>query len=133
MNYEFYEDMNNMNVSFNSKSMDLFNPYEGFLCGNALKNEYIPYKNYNPSKIKINSEKEEMLFNISEYYLMMHDINLYLDIYPNDSFALNKFNEYRNKVEELTKKYERKYGPLVVSASDTNNYFNWVLGWPWVI
>ena len=63
---------------------------------------------------------------------MMHDMNLYLDIYPNDREALDKFNEYRNKANELITKYERKYGPLMVKSSDTDNSFNWVSKWPWV-
>lgn len=133
MNYDFYDDMSVINgyVPYNNK-LDLFNSYEGFLAGNAFKNEYIPYKNYKPFKVGINSEKEEMLFNISEYCFMMHEMNLYLDIYPDDREALNKFNEYRNKSNELILKYERKYGPLMVKSSDANNSFNWVSNWPWV-
>lgn len=135
MNYDFYDDMNlingYMNVS-NPNNLDLFNPYEGFLKGNAFKDQYIPYKNYKVSKVAINSEKEEMLFNISEYCFMMHDLNLYLDVFPNDVDALNKFNEYRNKANEVITKYERKYGPLEVSNSDDNKSFNWVSNWPWV-
>ena len=135
MNYNFYDDMNlingYMNVS-NPNNLDLFNPYEGFLKGNAFKDQYIPYKNYKVSKVAINSEKEEMLFNISEYCFMMHDLNLYLDVFPNDVDALNKFNEYRNKANEVITKYERKYGPLEVSNSDDNKSFNWVSNWPWV-
>ena len=131
MNYDIYD-----NVSFIDKyaimnKLDLFNPYEGYLKGNAFKNEYIPYKNYKVVKPEINSEQEEMLVNLGENSFMMHDLNLYLDLYPNDMEALNKFNEYRNKTNELITKYERKYGPLMVKSSDTS-MFNWVSKWPWV-
>lgn len=128
MNYEFYNDMN----LINGYSLDLYNPYEGFLKGNAFKNEYIPYKEYNVSKINFNSEKEELLFNIDEYSFMMHDLNLYLDINPKDKEALDKFNLYRNKKIELIKLYERKYGPLCVNESEVNPSFNWINTWPWV-
>ena len=133
MNYDFYEDIGIINGynPYNNK-LDLFNPYEGFLKGNAFKNEYSPYKNYKVRKVSINSEKEEMLLNISEYCFMMHDMNLYLDNYPNDKEALNKFNEYRDKANDLIMKYERKYGPLTVNSTDVNNGFNWVSNWPWV-
>ncbi len=135
MNYDFYDmGLNNgyMPYDDNYSKIDLYNPYEGFLKGNAFQNSYIPYKNYKVSKIKINSEKEELLFNISEYGFMMHDMNLYLDINPNNKEALEKFNEYRNKTNELITKYERKYGPLCVTASDNNQLFNWIEKWPWV-
>ncbi len=134
MNYDFYDDMQVLNgyVNVNNqKNMDLFNPYEGYLKGNVFRNEYVPYKNYKVAKININSEKEELLFNINEYGFMMHDLNLYLDVHPDNQEALNKFNEYRNKVNELIMKYERKYGPLMVSNTD-NKTFNWVNEWPWV-
>ena len=73
-----------------------------------------------------------MLFNISELSFMMHEMNLYLDIHPDNKEALEKFNEYRNKAHELMRKYERKYGPLEVNYSDVNNGFTWVDSWPWV-
>ncbi len=132
MNYDFYDDMNIVDGYIPNKRLDLFNPYEGFLAGNAFKNEYRPYKNYKVYKVKINSEQEEMLFNISEYCFMMHDMNLYLDVYPNDQEALNKFYEYRSKANELITKYERKYGPIMIKSSDNENGFNWVSNWPWV-
>ena len=134
MNYDFYDDMNMseyMNIN-NLNQLELYDPYEGFLKGNAFKNEYIPYKNYKVSKVAINSEQEEMLFNISEYSFMMHDLNLLLDINSNNSEVFNKFNEYRNKTNELIKKYERKYGPLEITCNDDNKSFNWVYKWPWV-
>ena len=135
MNYDFYDDMSIINGYINTNSqngVNLYSPYEGFLKGNAFKDLYVPYKKYNVAKININSEKEEMLFNISEYCFIMHDLNLYLDVFPNDADALNKFNEYRNKSNELIKNYERKYGPLMVSNSDGNKSFNWISKWPWV-
>ena len=127
MNYDFYNDMNLLNGYMPyQNSLDLFNPYEGFLKGNAFKDQYIPYKDYKVAKINFNSEKEELLFNISEYTFMMHEMNLYLDVNPNNQEALNKFNEYRNKTNE------RKYGPLMVLNSDDDKSFNWINKWPWV-
>ena len=136
MNYDFYNDLNVISGYTpydNINKLDLFNPYEGYLKGNAFRNEYIPYKNYAVEKPIINSEKDEMLLNIGQYSFMMHDMNLYLDVYPNDGEALNKFNEYRDKTNELIRKYERKYGPLAVKGDvDNKAPFNWVMTWPWV-
>ncbi len=124
----------NSNYQNNKNDLNLFNPYEGYLKGNAFKNEYKPYKDYKVAKISINNEKDEMLLNIGEYSFMMHDLNLYLDVHPNDKEALNSFIMYRNKVNELITKYERKYGPLCVKGIIDNNVpFAWVNKmWPWV-
>ena len=133
MNYEFYDGMNGIHgymPYITDNKLDLYNPYEGFLKGNAFRNEYIPYKDYKVSKINFNSEQEEMLFNILEYSFMMHDLNLYLDV-NNNQEAFNKFNEYRNKTNELINNYERKYGPLQISGV-SDDRFNWIERWPWV-
>ena len=148
MNYDFYDDMsiingympynnipNNNEINYNSSdNLNLFNPYEGYLKGNAFKDEYRPYKNYKVAKLNINSEKEEMMVNIGEYSFIMHDLNLYLDVHPNDTEALKKFSEYRNKVNDLITNYERKYGSLSVKGNvSTSTPFNWEASkWTWV-
>ena len=162
MNYDFYDDIsfsnnytpfdenivNNFGINnipnfdgtnaqynpINDNNLMLFNSYEGYLKGNSFKDEYIPYKNYKVAKLNINNEREELLVNIGEASFMMHDLNLYLDVHPNDVEALRKFSEYRNKSNELITKYERKDGPLAVKGDvSTNTPFNWVTtSWPWV-
>ena len=154
MNYEFYENMNPMsdfspftklskdnieslpanNVDYNGK-IDLFNPYEGYLKGNSFKNEYIPYKDYRVMKLNMNNEKEELMINIGECSFIMHDLNLYLDVHPNDLKAIEKFTKFRDKLNELITKYERKYGPLSVKGiiNKDKTPFEWVnKAWPWV-
>ena len=134
-NYSGFNVLNGSATFQNEKNtLNLFDSYEGYLKGNAFKNEYIPYKDYKVAKLNINSEKEEMLINIGEYSFMMHDINLYLDVHPDDQNALRKFIEYRNKVNELITNYERKYGPIGVKGNINNNIpFEWEnTSWPWV-
>ncbi len=145
MNYDFYDDLEmvndlmpynyNTNYSYNGNqnNLNLFNPYEGYLKGNAFQNEYQSYKNYRVAKLNINSEKDEMLTKIGEDSFMMHDLNLYLDVNPNNQEALQKFGEYRNKLNEEIIQYERKYGPLTIKSDvSNNNNFNWINNWPWV-
>ena len=123
----------NSNYEKGKNNLNLFNSYEGYLKGNAFKDEYKPYKNYKVAKLNINNEKEELLISIGEYSFMMHDINLYLDVHPNDQDALNKFSEYRNKVNNLITNYERKYGPMCVKDTGNGMPFKWVNStWPWV-
>ena len=154
MNYEFLDNIsmtdngnmvndfasfmnNNVNNSMNyqnaKSNLNLFNPYEGYLKGNAFKDEYQPYNNYKVAKLDINSEKEEMLIAISESSFMMHDLNLYLDVHPDDTNALNMFSMYREKTNQLITSYERKYGPICVKGDiPSKTPFAWeAKNWPW--
>ncbi len=128
-----YNNMNNMNNMLDD--LNLYEPLEGYVRGNMFKNLYDPYKNYRPQKIKINSEKEELLTSIGEYSFAAHEMNLYLDVYPNNQQALNLFNKYRSQTNDLIQKYERKYGPLNVSSDDINRIpFAWeASSWPWEV
>ena len=123
----------NPNYQNGKNDLNLFNPYEGYLKGNAFKDEYRPYKDYKVAKLNINNEKDDLLIGIGQYSFMMHDMNLYLDVHPNDREALNKFIMYRDKVNELINNYERKYGPLCVKGDMNNNIpFAWENSmWPW--
>ena len=152
MNYEFLDNLSmsengNMVNDFNAltnnnqypninypSNLNLFNPYEGYLKGNAFKDEYQPYKDYKVAKLNINSEKEEMLIAIGESSFMMHDLNLYLDVHPDDRDALNKFSMYREKTNALINNYERKYGPICIKGDISNRVpFAWQENnWPWV-
>ena len=71
----------NNNQSINS---NLYGPYEGFIKGNLFNNLYDPYKNYTPTRLVPKSEQEEALLNIDQVQFAMHELNLYLDNYPND-------------------------------------------------
>ena len=137
MNYDFYDDMSLINgympymENDNNKKLDLFNPYEGYLKGNAFRDQYIPYKNYKVAKINFNSEKEELMFNISEYAFMMHEMNLYLDVYPDDIQAIGLYNQYKEEANNLQNEYESRYGRISLGINEDFNW-DWVKSpWPW--
>ena len=89
MDFNMYNEIdyfNNFSEESNN-SLDLFSPYEGYIKGNLFKNLYQEYKNYRPSRLNVNSEKMEMLVNIGQMGFASHELNLYLDIYPNNRKA----------------------------------------------
>lgn len=133
VNYNNNIKLGNVNNMMNN--LDLYEPLEGYARGNMFKNLYDSYKNYRPQRIKINSEQEELLAGIGEYSFAAHEMNLYLDVNPNNQNALNLFNKYRNQAKELMEKYERKYGPLTVSGDGLNKIpFAWeATSWPWEV
>ena len=117
----------------NQGAMNTYGPYEGFIRGNLFKDLYDPYKNYQPAKLIPNSEQEERLLNLDQLAFAAHELNLYLDIHPDDRNALNEFNRYRKMAIEAMNTYENQYGPLSVD-SDTLEAYPWAwegTTWPW--
>ena len=126
---------NNANyyLAHGSSGLELFPPYEGYIKGNLFKNLYQGYKNYQPRRINVTNEKEEEMLNIGQMAFASHEMNLYLDNYPNSKEAFSLFTKYRKMTNDLIKNYERRYGPITVSGEVSNNIpFNWESEkWPW--
>ena len=127
-NYNFYRPMRN---SLPQES--LFSPKEGFEKGNMFSNLYSQYKNYQPMKLNPETEQEKILFDLQALCFAAHELNLYLDIHPEDQSMLTLFRDYCGKVRELTKNYENKYGPLTTNSKEMQtNTFEWSTSpWPW--
>ncbi len=124
---------NNMNTS-NNQDNNIISTEEGFKRGNMFKNLYDEYKNLKPRKLSASSEREDMLMQIMEYTFAMIDLQLYLDMYPNDRDALKLFNTYLNNKKELTNMFEEKYGPLTIDSEVQKNNWLWDNSpWPWEV
>ena len=121
-----------INNSFNSAD-NLYNPYNGFIRGNLFKDIYDPYLDKEPYEIKPINEQANMLTNIDALCFALIDLNLYLDVNPNDRNKINLFNKYKEEKEKLTKDYEAKYGPLTLNSDSLNSYpWAWNnMPWPW--
>ena len=110
---------------------NLYDPYEGFIHGTMFKDLYDPYKTNKPFKIEPMNEQAEMLTKYDALCFAKIDLNLYLDINPEDKEALDLFNKYRTEAENLKNMYESKYGPLTTD-SDFLNTWSWKDSpWPW--
>lgn len=143
MNYQKF-DNNFLNSNFDdntfvnnfmmpSANNELLKPKEALEKGNMFKNLYVPYKNYKPVKLDSMSERGKLLNEIRSYGFAMKDLNLYLDVNPNNASYINLYNEYRKKKDNLVNQYERMYGPLDLTSSALENN-NWVWNnspWPW--
>ena len=132
--YEWYRNNNYLNENkYNSNSMALNNPQDGFEKGNMFKNLYNEYKGYQPAKIKATNEREQHLYNISAMCFASHELNLYLDLNPNDQSAFMLYMDYEKKTNQLIEEYERKYGPLNVDSNEMKT-FTWTTEkWPWEV
>ncbi len=103
---------------------------EGFMRGNMFNNEYIPYKNYKVKELVATNDKEEQLFRIMALSFAINDLNLLLDLNPNDRENFNTFKSLIKEKNALEQKYIEKYGPLTLEET-TKNSFDWVSTFPW--
>ena len=133
-NYPNSQNYNYANYNMkNNSNNNLFDSYNGFIRGNMFKNLYDPYKSNEPYEVKPMNEQAEMLTSIDALGFSMIDLNLYLDIYPNDTNMINLYNQYRTEKNNLTKEYESKYGPITLNSNSLNaTPWAWDnMPWPW--
>lgn len=127
-------DINNININNFRKieKPELYSMTEGLNKGNMFKNEYDPYKNY-IYRVVVKGDLDELLLKIQELTFKTIDLNLYLDVYPND---MTVYNEFKSTTEELKKYkeiYEKNYGPICMTDTSFYNSYKWANNpWPWM-
>ncbi len=114
-----------------ANNRDLYTPLEGLLRGTMFSNIYDTYKNMNYLKLTPKNEKETLLMKIYAYDFAINDLNLYLDIYPNDLDKYNYFKECVYESKKLKKEYEQYYGPLDLCDISSLDYTWYKNPWPW--
>jgi len=126
--------MNYMNKQYNVNKQ-ILDPYQGFIRGNIFNNLYDGYKNLKPSNIEPNNDREALLVQWLQYEFSLNDLNLYLDLYPNDVEALTLYKRYLDIDKEVKMEYEKKYGPLCLDSNYvSDNSWKWIKSpWPWEV
>jgi len=106
-------------------------PKEGFQRGNMVRDEYVPYQNYNDLNLVPRNDREKKLLKVYEFCFALNDLNLYLDLHPEDSEAYRLFQKYVEEEKRAKKEYVSMYGPLVLTNANYPNY-EWPNNpWPW--
>ena len=114
-----------------SRTLNVVSPMEGFLRGNMFKDEYEPYKNLTYFKLNPSNDKERLLYQVMAYSFAIYDLNLYLDLHPDNKGMLDLFKKYVKEEKELCNEYVNKYGPLEVNEVKGQK-FDWINSpWPW--
>ena len=117
---------------YRQEKEQILNPEEGLIKGNLFQNLYSEYKNYQPQMINPKTEEEKMLWKIQSLSFATHELNLYLDLHPEEQSMIILFNDYNKELNNIIQEYEKKYGPLTVNNSMDNYSFTWINPtWPW--
>lgn len=113
------------------KKTQILNPKEGLILGNMFIETYKPYKNYKPCEYTACTEQEKLMLRIQELSFALNDLNLYLDINPNDTDCFNLFKTYAQELNRCKEKYENEYNVINLN-DDVNNCYSWYKNpWPW--
>lgn len=111
--YNYIYDKNVMNKAGEmNTNINVYSPYEGFVKGTLFKTLYQPYKNFEPGKLNATTEREKELLCVMMYYAGLHDLGLYLNVYPEDKDALKLRNEYYEKYMVSKKEFEMNNSPI---------------------
>lgn len=119
-----------MNGNMNTENMfKLTSPEEAFNRGNLFENYFWPYKYV--ANLKPDNERQALMQKSQEYAFAAHELNLYLDVYPNDKQAVGLYNQYSEMADKYLNEYEKKYGPIILDSNE-NYPWAWVNSpWPW--
>jgi len=66
------------------------------------------------------------------YQFVLQELDLYLDIYPDNQDVLNMYKSYLSKKLELEKMYSDTYGVLTLDDIFMDDSWKWASSaWPW--
>ncbi len=122
--------INNNSGGKNENANKFVSIMEGYLLGNMEKGTYIPYKNYKPSFIGQYTPKEDLMRTIQAYDFACADLNLYLDLNPNDQEALMLYRDYQQKLDETIAFYSKQYSPITQDENVARTTWKWMNPWP---
>jgi len=76
------------------------------------------------------SERERRLYEIQKLNFAINDLNLYLDLNPNDMTAFKTFRTYVTECNKKKEDYTKIFGPLTLD--EVTDEYEWSTGvWPW--
>ncbi len=73
--------------------------------------------------------KTKLLRRVSALGFAMQEFRLFLDTHPDDTDALELFNNYKKKYDAAKDEYEKEYGPLTLNGYNSDEWLK--NPWPW--
>ena len=107
-------------LNMTNENCGMYNSTEGFARGNMFPHLFDPYKKQQIKNFTPKNEKERMMLEIQQLDFAMKDINLYLDVNPNNTCMIRKFNEYLMRKNRLLQDYETRFGPITLTSPNSS-------------
>lgn len=130
---DYYNLANENNMKMPTNISDVLTPKQGLNLGNMFASEYDRYKDYRPRELKATNAKEKALLEIRELAFAVNDLNLKLDVDPNNLEYFSLFKEYARELDEKVRNYSNNYDVLEVCLDLKNNYTWYKNPWPWEV
>ena len=113
--------------------MNLYDPNQAFKAGTIFKALDKPYKTYKMPTLTPTSQREALMMEIQKYGLVTHDLDLYLDVYPDDENAIALRRKYYKEYKDLKDAYEKMNPPFELCSDEMNKVpFPWsTTKFPW--
>lgn len=109
---------------------NIYNKDEALVKGNLYKDLYVPYRNYKEEKVKVYNEQDKDMLALQELCFVINDLNLYLDLHPEDNNSFKIFKDTVKSYKEKKKEYVKKWGPI--DLLDKMDDYEWTLSlFPW--
>ena len=112
--------INQSMMNMTKENCGMYNSTEGFVRGNMFPQLFDPYKKQQIKNFTPRNEKERMMLEIQQLDFTMKDINLYLDVNPNNTCMIRKFNEYLMRKNRLVQDYETRFGPITLTIPNSS-------------
>ncbi len=76
--------------------------------------------------------REQLLQEITALDFYIIDMHLFLDTHPDETEAIEVYNNCVKRVRELREQYNRQYGMLLANMSTSEAPWQWIENpWPW--
>lgn len=111
----------------NNNGLSFYVALDGFSKGNMDSTLYNQFQNYVPRQINQNNPLNLLM----AYQFALIDLQLYLDVRPNDTVVKELFDKYLDEYLKIKKLYEAQNGPITL-ASEFNKgpSWKWQKKWP---
>jgi spore coat protein JB len=77
----------------------------------------------------------KLLYELQVLDFVLVELTLYLDTHPNDTQAIQQYNQYAQKRQQAAGQFEQAYGPLMHYGHSYTRYpWQWDdTPWPWQV
>ena len=102
------------------------------MLGNLFKELYMSWNGFSNYCLQPENRRQQALLEVQMFDFVAHEINLYLDTHPKNQRMIQLYHEYVDKANQARENFEKEFGPLFVTNSQSENNFDWIKGpWPW--